>query len=72
MGEIETYELASGGHRKEVRRNLVYAPVALRELRNRPVLPKPLCLVSDEGNVVVIELVRDVAKESRRDSRVLK
>ena len=64
LGEIETDELASGGYRKEVRRNLVDAPVALWELRNRPILPKPLSLVGDERNVVVVELVRDVAKES--------
>jgi hypothetical protein len=63
LGEIEAYELASRGHREEVRRNLVYAPVALRELRDGAVLPKPLRLVCDEWNVVVVKLVRDIAKE---------
>lgn len=65
LREVEAYELASGGHRKEVGRNLVYAPVTLGELRNRPILPKPLCLVGDERNVVVVELIRDISKEGR-------
>ena len=47
FGEVEAYKLTSGGYREEVRRNLVYAPVAFRELRNRPILPKPLPLVGD-------------------------
>ena len=47
LGEVKAYELTSGGHSEEVRRNLVYAPVAFRELGNRPILPKPLSLVCD-------------------------
>ena len=72
LSEIESDELSCGGYRKEVRRNLVDAPVAFREFRNRPILPKPLPLVSYEGNVVVVELVRDISKERCRNSRVLK
>ena len=37
--EVQPYELTSRGHGEEVRRNLVDAPVALRKLRNRSVLP---------------------------------
>ena len=47
FGEVEAYKLTSGGHREEVGRNLVYAPVALGKLGNRPILPKPLPLVGD-------------------------
>ena len=47
FGEVEAYKLTGGGYREEVRRNLVYAPVAFRELGNRPILPKPLPLVGD-------------------------
>ena len=57
FGEVEAYELTGRGYREEVRRNLVYAPVAFRELRNRPILPKPLPLVCDQWNVVVVELI---------------
>ena len=37
--EVQPDELASRGHCKEVRRNLVDAPVAFWKLRNRSVLP---------------------------------
>ena len=47
FGEVEAYKLTGGRYREEVRRNLVYAPVAFRELGNRPILPKPLPLVGD-------------------------
>ena len=45
--EVQLYELSSGGHREEVRRDFVYAPVAFGEFRNGPVLPKSLVLVCD-------------------------
>ena len=72
LGEVESYELASGGHSEEVGRNLVDAPVALREFRDGAVLPQPLRLVGYEGNVVVVELVGDIPKERGGDSGVLK
>ena len=72
LREVEPYELASRRHSEEVRRDFVDAPVALRKLRYGAILPKPLRLVRDERDVVVVELVRDIAKERRGDSRVLK
>jgi hypothetical protein len=57
LGEVEPYELASGRDSEEVLRDFVDAPVALRELRDGSILPKPLRLVGDEGDVVVVELV---------------
>lgn len=57
LGEVEPYELASGRDSEEVLRDFVDAPVALRELRDGAILPKPLRLVGDEGDVVVVELV---------------
>lgn len=57
LGEVEPYELASGRDSEEVLRDFVDAPVALRELRDGAILPKPLRLVSDERDVVVVELV---------------
>ena len=47
LREVEADELASGRDSKEVRRNLVYAPIALGELRYGAILPKPLLLVCD-------------------------